>query len=378
MFENPEAAFGSTNHLLELIETIYAAVQQPELWTNVLEGIARNIHGESTTLFARMPDDQLFSMTRTDPDAWNAYAGYYSAVNPLMQRCDAMFVDGEVRYAHHAMPDRDLVKTEFYNDFFVPYDMHYSMGIKVPLRGDLPAAYITCQRPHAKGPFKEHEGLVYQTLLPHLRRALSLHLQLMQTNSRILGLEAALNAFDHAVLGLDQDGKVIFTSGKAEALVLADDGVRILNRQLALLDSAQNTRIRTAIAEAINGQFAVSPASTSLLVRRRSQAAPLQLTVVPYRSLLPGCSMLAALVFIGDPTLRPPSKAAILRALYGLTPSEARLADLLAEGLTLQEAAGRLRLALETVRFHSKRIFAKTGARRQAELMKLMLTLPSV
>lgn len=55
MFKNPEQAFGGTTQLLGLIETIYTAIQRPELWPVVMEGIAEAVHGESTTMFA-MPN----------------------------------------------------------------------------------------------------------------------------------------------------------------------------------------------------------------------------------------------------------------------------------------------------------------------------------
>ena len=77
-----------------------------------------------------------------------------------------------------------------------------------------------------------------------------------------------------------------------------------------------------------------------------------------------------------DPTDRPQSRAATLRALFRLTPAEARVADLLLEGREMQEVANGLGLTLETTRFHTKRVLSKTGTRRQTELMRLMLSLP--
>jgi len=59
-----------------------------------------------------------------------------------------------------------------------------------------------------------------------------------------------------------------------------------------------------------------------------------------------------------------------------LTPAESRLADLLLQGYEVRAAADHLRTTLETTRFHLKRVLAKTGTRRQAELMRLMLSLP--
>jgi DNA-binding CsgD family transcriptional regulator len=65
-----------------------------------------------------------------------------------------------------------------------------------------------------------------------------------------------------------------------------------------------------------------------------------------------------------------------LRSLYRLTPAEARIADLLAGGNEVGEVAVRAGITLETARFHVKRVLAKTGVRRQTELVRLMLSLP--
>lgn len=77
-------------------------------------------------------------------------------------------------------------------------------------------------------------------------------------------------------------------------------------------------------------------------------------------------------------TRRPPRLAprvaAVLEQLFGLTPGEAKLAVLIAGGESLAEAAVALGLTLETARNYSKRLFAKTGTRGQADLVRLVLT----
>jgi hypothetical protein len=51
-----------------------------------------------------------------------------------------------------------------------------------------------------------------------------------------------------------------------------------------------------------------------------------------------------------------------------------RIADLLAGGNEVGEVAAGI--TFETARFHVKRVMAKTGVRRQTELVRLMLSLP--
>jgi DNA-binding CsgD family transcriptional regulator len=60
--------------------------------------------------------------------------------------------------------------------------------------------------------------------------------------------------------------------------------------------------------------------------------------------------------------------------LFGLLPSEARLAWMLGQATSIADAADALGLTIETARNYSKKIYAKTGARGQAELVRIILT----
>ena len=285
---------------------------------------------------------------------------------------------GAVRYSHWAVPDVEFEKSEFYCDFFERHNMRYSRGLKVPL-GELPSAYFSCQRSKSNGPFAEREGLVYETLMPHLQRALTLYWQMIQMQSKVLGLETALDSLEHAVFGLDRNRKVVLSNRGAEVIVKAGDALHLSNGILSSIFPEQNRRLQVALSGAVaagNGRNLTSEGA--LLIDRKSQRNPLRITVTPFLSPVPSSSaQLAALVFVSDPASRPQSRAATLRALYTLTPAEARVADLLLQGREMQEVASGLGLTLETARFHAKRVLSKTGTRRQTELMRLMLSLPS-
>ena len=63
----------------------------------------------------------------------------------------------------------------------------------------------------------------------------------------------------------------------------------------------------------------------------------------------------------------------VVRRLFGLTRMEAALALLLADGLTLDEAAEQLNVMRNTARTHLRSIFCKTGVTRQTMLVRLLL-----
>jgi len=81
----------------------------------------------------------------------------------------------------------------------------------------------------------------------------------------------------------------------------------------------------------------------------------------------------SALVFILDPQLPVEAAEAELRQLFGLTSTEARLANLLMEGRTLDECCDQLGIRRSTGRTHLQHLFEKAGVQRQSELVSLLL-----
>jgi DNA-binding CsgD family transcriptional regulator len=67
------------------------------------------------------------------------------------------------------------------------------------------------------------------------------------------------------------------------------------------------------------------------------------------------------------------SAIATSRAIFQFTPTEARIAQTLANGKAIAEIASAHRATLQTVRKQLKIIFAKTGANRQAQCVAVIL-----
>lgn len=76
-------------------------------------------------------------------------------------------------------------------------------------------------------------------------------------------------------------------------------------------------------------------------------------------------------VCIGDPRLVP--RENVLAELHDLTEAQARLACELLQGHGLTAAARRLKLNPNTAKSQLQRLFEKTGAARQSDLVRLLL-----
>lgn len=178
----------------------------------------------------------------------------------------------------------------------------------------------------------------------------------------------------------DWDNRCCTVSNKlAAGIVEKADGLRLKRATLKASDPIESEQleffISCAASASSRGKF--TPLGGALNISRREMQQPLHVTVLPVpESRWSMVAIPSALVFVCDPTARPKSRAAFMKMMYGLTPAESRLADLLLQGLEVREIADRLGITIETARFHLKRVLAKTGTRRQTELMRLMLSLP--
>jgi DNA-binding CsgD family transcriptional regulator/PAS domain-containing protein len=89
---------------------------------------------------------------------------------------------------------------------------------------------------------------------------------------------------------------------------------------------------------------------------------------------LAGRGAATAIVYVSGDRRSQADRCEQLVDLFGLLPSEARLAWLLAQATGIAEAGAALGLTTETARNYSKKIYAKTGARGQADLVRIVMT----
>ena len=380
-FVNPEAMFGGSSQLLGLIDSIYATVEDTTRWAGVMEQIASALGGDSLALFAMFPESKaptIVALSKMPPDVWTTFAENYAAINPIMHRCEQRLAPDVTWFSHNVILKNELERTECYADFYRPHKMEYFVGMRLAL--DDPAiANLSCQRSAARGVFGSEADVICQTLRPHLQRALMLHVRMNSLETRAQGLSAALDAFDHAVLGLGRDGRVTMANGVAESLVRGSGGgLRLVGGRLCAPDAAVNRRLQRLLAAVVEtGVGAGLAAGGSLALPRSAGGQSLRLTATPFVAARPaGSPAVVALVFVSDPLAKPLSRAQVLRSLYDLTPAESKIAGMLLEGLEVRTVAERVGVTLDTCRFHVKRILNKTGARRQAELVRLMSGLP--
>lgn len=196
------------------------------------------------------------------------------------------------------------------------------------------------------GDFAAADSAFLSALAPHLAIAMNNFAKLEETRLRAAIADDLLTRANLSWRVYAPDGRSLLVASNAasEAAPMAPRESARVAMQVAdtpVLCGVDQGEVALAIPVASGGLAANAPAGVTIVTRRPSGKA-------------------------GTP--------AIFERMWSLTPSEARLVLALVAGHSLTESAARLGISVDTARHYSKRIYAKTGASGQADLVRRALT----
>jgi DNA-binding CsgD family transcriptional regulator len=159
----------------ELLEPIYDVVLGRSTWNEVLTRLRQQFRANAGLLIAYgdapSAADRL-CLSGGDDSAWHAYQAHYASIDPFAACMrGGRFPAGRVMSGDDVVPAKTLARTEFYNDWFRPHDIHYTAGAHVRSRT---GRHILLGLPRAKraGAYSPDELRCLQTYFDHIRRAL--------------------------------------------------------------------------------------------------------------------------------------------------------------------------------------------------------------
>ena len=182
---------------------------------------------------------------------------------------------------------------------------------------------------------------------------------------------AALNAMRLPAIALDQNGFVADVNTTADAVF--DHNIKIKDRRLFVRDPAARTLLKEAIDQ-LTAMTRPNPLVMEPIIVPRTDKLPVIVRIWPFdgQAHQPGQDV-RALLTLNALGPKPGPPAAILAKTFHLTPSEAKLACIIARGAPPDIAARELKISRETARNQLKSVFAKTDTHRQSELVALLL-----
>jgi DNA-binding CsgD family transcriptional regulator len=366
----------SSERLSKLLGIAYDAAADPMLWDSFLEELAICTGATSAGLLMHDYDNASYALSsswRVDPESLRLYGEHYYALD-VWARGALERRPGYVCTSQALCPQPEVRISEIYSDFMVEAGIEHGMfGLLENSESRL--ASVSLYRDKSCAEFTETDLKILELLTPHVQRAFKLHLQFSEMRARAVGFETTLDMIATGVILLDAVGRVVLMNRSASATMAERDGLLVTRDGLCAERQPESAALGRAVREAAGwSKCDVGGAGGTVLISRRTRR-PVQVLVSPIRNAdITGPHAAVAIAFVVDPLRRQRPAQDILRAMFGLTPAECRVALLLGDGQSPKEIAGLIGVSVETVRSQIKSIFSKTNVRRQSDLVRLLLT----
>jgi DNA-binding CsgD family transcriptional regulator len=363
----------TTDDLDPLIDCLYEASLDPAQWPRFLGGLASRLNGVMPTLFLHDTHAQRGTLAFNvgwDGSLVRAYKDYLSERNVWLRGGTHLLQIGKVRTSHMMCSRRELLKSEWYADVCKPFG--FSQGIGATVFKDGSRTSNIAVFADSQQEFGAEQMALVSALLPHLQRALKAHLHLAAERSRAQDLMAALDGLVTGLILVGSGAKVLYMNQAAEEIIRSRAGLLVEGGTLKALRSNDTSALQALIGAAAQTSARHAQHAGGTLEIKRLIGPPLELMVSPIRAH-PVSTLtepaVAALYVTVPQEVRFESQ---VLACYGLTPTEIKVAQAIAQGLSGSQAAASLGIRYNTLKTHLKRIFQKTHTRRQADLLRLM------
>ncbi len=361
--------------LSELVGLLYESALDERLWPGMAAKLAQAFDAPSAVLkidhhqqasadILQVTDN--FAIATSDP----AWAEHWHRHDLWVQETAWRKLTGAVT-SQSLMPDAKLMHTDFYNEWLRPLMIHTGVGALVPMGAD-GTGVIGVHRPSGSAHFDQHDANKLNALIPHIQQALRLRQHLHSAQSNMLALDQALEAARLAIVALDHEARLLFANALAEAILQADGPLQVTAGRVRARRATDDAELQHLIK--INSQQKPGGQQGGAMRVGQGGPTPLTLSFVPLRARAHELSTLAPATLLLIRSIHTPAEtgAETLKQLFALTPSEARVAMALAQGHGLEDIATLTRTGLGTVRTHLKSAMAKTGTRRQSQLVALV------
>lgn len=351
-----------------LIPAIYDAPLAARPWTALLPELRREMHASGLMLKFSAATSQGSEILFADADwdfgnSLDQYRRVYQYKDPIQHT--NMSVGGFYRFED--LIDRaSLCGTEFYRLFCKPFDIHHAFFFYIGQFDGLDT-WLNGSRTSQQEPFSACEMHTLRRLLPHLSRAAHIYARLESRRVESAIYSRTVSALGIGIVLLDSHGRIVSTNTRADAILAGCSPIRQLDGRLQIVGPRHRefAAIVARLADARSAQLQAlsvsdeSGCKVNLVLRRADD-------------LIVGTPAIVVYIRLNAQDLSPSMVTVVGQAL-GLSQTEARLALLLANGHSLAEIAENLQVTETTARTYCKRALAKTGARRQTELARLVV-----
>ena len=302
---------------------------------------------------------------------------YFEVYHPIDERVPRVrrLPDSRLVHVTDLYTAEELKTSPTYNEILLRGKHQNSLNVRLEVSD---GAHITWALgdPVASDSWGSSQIAMIRTLLPHIRQFVRVRQTLVRAEARDTSVTALLDNSRIGVLHLDRRGRILEVNDRASSILRQGDGLSDRDGVLCAREAADRRRLERLVASALPASGAVA-VSGSMLLGRASGSPPLVVHVKPVAVPQPdyGAWHTAALVLIVEPGKGHRIDPDLVAGTLGLTPMESRVAVWLAEGRSVREMAEATGHTEGSIYWHLKQIYQKQPVARQADLVRLVLSI---
>ena len=303
-----------------------------------------------------------------------SYKEYYSKINVLAVASIGMAKVGDVLSNNDIMPEQEWRTSRLYREWAAPYGFGDTINAVLEKTSVLEAC-MTVVRRERDGLFDEEARRRMCLLFPHFRRAVLIGNVIDLHKVEAAALADTLDGLAAAMILVDGSGRIIHANAAGQVMLFEGAVLRGAGGKLFAIDPRADATLHDILINVESGDAAFGSRGTAMPLSapdgERYVAHVLPLTSGARRKAKVAYSAVAA-VFVRKAALEAPHPVDALIGAFGLTPAELRVLMMIVQVGGVPEVAPVLGISETTVKTHLQRIFEKTGATRQADLVKLV------
>jgi len=362
--------------LSALIGEIYDAALDPALWPQVLPKSAQFVGGRAAALFyknAASKSGDVAYDCGIDPYYRQLYFDKYIKLDPLTVGHFFAEVEQPVAVADIMSYD-EFLETRAYQEWGRPQGLVDVLNVALDKTATSAAMYCVF-RHERDGRVDDEMRRRMRLIAPHLRRAVLIGRVIDLKTAEADGFADTVDGISAGMFMVDASARIVHANASGHAMLAQGSPLRAVGGKLAPNDASAEQGLNEVCAMADGGDAAVGVNGIAIPLMARDGERYLA-HVLPLtsgaRRRAGATYAAAAAVFVRKAALDAPAPQEIIGKLYKLTPTELRVLLAIVQVGGVPEVADALGIAESTVRTHLLRLFAKTGAKRQSDLIKLM------
>ncbi len=360
----------------DLLGSLYQGPLETPPWSSALGKIAGLTRANWVTLILRPPTtDGPALIVNFGPQGPHVVEGQYASFAAFALDPFIGLPSERVLSVDDFLGTEQWLNSEYYLQFSGPGNARHVLGADLQTPSGTECRFRV-SRAKEQAPFSEEDRQFCQMILSHIKRSADLrsHMDIVETERKLLA-----GTVDRMLLGvviLDERGGVIRMNSVAENILNDNDGLRLSKGMLEANYSPENQELQRLIKVGLShAGKGYSSGRQAMSITRPSGKSKLGVAAgaIPVSEWSEGKHRPTLALFIRDAERKSQTSGDMLKQLFDLTPAEAALSLLLAEGLSLDEASEELGIRKNTARAHLRSIFSKTGVTRQTSLIRLLL-----